>query len=124
MDHDAASPWNVPDVTDFLTQLLGQGEILGAQGATPSAMTTNTFRSNEGHLRPVPEGTGLMWLPQDSIPLRVPEMLTALQLPSNQVFSSFPVEQIKNLPAAQMNCGPTSRLINVPFELTHNGGAD
>lgn len=114
-------------MTGFLTQLLGQGEILGAQGATPSAMTTNTFRSNEGHLRPVPEGTGLKWLPQGSISLRVPEMLTAgnkLQLPSNQVFSSFPVEQIKNLPAAQMNCGPTSRLINVPFELTHNGGAD
>lgn len=114
-------------MTGFLTQLLAQGVIHGAQGATPSAMTTNTSRSDEGHPRPDPEGTGLLWLPQGSRSLRVLELLTdgnKSQFPSNQLFSSFPVEQIKNLPAAQMNCGPTSRLINVPFELTHNGEAD
>lgn len=88
-------------------------------------MTKKTFRSGEVH--PRPEGTGLLWLPQGSRSLRVLEMLTAgnkLQFPSNQLFSSFPVEQIKNLPVTQMNCGSTSRLINVPFELMHNGGAD
>lgn len=57
-------------MTGFLTQLLGQGRIHGEQGATPSAMTTSTFRPGEGHSKLVPEEIELLWLPQGS---RLPE---------------------------------------------------
>lgn len=46
------------------------------------------------------------------------------QLKFNQLCSLFPVEWIKKLSAAHINCSLNLRLINVPFELWHNRGDD